>query len=373
MGNIEILSVLVTPKIFKQPFNSDREINFFFEYYKELFELFDLLIIIFAVGNGEHILLYRGSKFLQDEVKWARYNSYINLKERKVISNFKLTYALIKEIIKKFKSKYRNLRVFDTLDPGPEFCESEFREKRHPEVMWWDDIRNVHHRFFDWCWVDVSAVLKKDTFTYSSFPQGIPEGIRFSDFLTSQLQDYLKDMDLDGIFLQNAYGTLGQWEPRYAKGWGEGFNSVRAKYILHFFQSLKQKLGKKEIFWWDTYWPKEYEYGAWSVPEEAYHYMDYLLLANHAVIIPPEIAKRNLESKLNLKHPKLILSIDLVDPWYEYKTYEKYPYHFTGTLKILKEFKSKIDGIQIWLNDAWGNFVPREVLLKVFQAVGREV
>ena len=357
----KVISVLLTPKFIKNFDNPDEDINKFFKYYKKLLDEYKQIIIIFGIGNSDQILKYRGPGYLNDNVPWDRYINF-TLKNRKIISEQTLNYHQIKNIVRQIKylgkeNGYGEVKVFDLLDPGPEFCERDFKENRHLECMYLDDPRNPNRVIGDWAFLDIISKLKKDSFQYSSYPEGIPEGTKTSDFVINQTRDYLKDMDMEGIWLQNAFGTVGQWDIKYARGYSE----EESREILYFFKNLKLVLEKKEIMWFDSYWPKEYEHDYWSVPDEAYEYMAYLQIATYAVLCKSERIRPNLVSKMNLPC-KLIYSVDFVDPWYDYNTYKKYPERLRVIIEILKENIHNVDGIQIWANDEQGKFISRNEL-----------
>jgi len=372
------LSLVFTPKIFKEPRDYERDAKAFLEHYRPFCEGFDEVLLMFCVGNGEQMLLYPGPDAHGTEIAWARYSGYTFPyigKERTIESSLRLSYSTVHDLVRILREIASDVgmpevRIFDMIDPGTEFCESEFRQRRHPEVMWMDDPRREPQQGIRaWTWVDISARLRKDESKYAAFPNGIQEGLPFADFCVFQVGSYLEAMELDGVMLLNAYGTTGQWEPRFAQGWGAGIDRHKEQDILAFFRSLKLELGERKVYWWDTYWPVEYEWGAWSVNEECYSLMDYLQVCAHKVIIPAHIARENLKSKVELGHPRLMLTVDTADPWYrDAAWYEQKPSALEDGLALVGDFKAKIAGIQIFASTADGNPIPTDVLDRIRKA-----
>jgi uncharacterized protein YajQ (UPF0234 family) len=79
------------------------------------------LILIFAVGNSEHILQYQGTDYWDLTAEWAR---YINNVE--VFSEAELTYTQIHDIVLAFKDEAAQrgipFKIFDQIDQAYEFC-----------------------------------------------------------------------------------------------------------------------------------------------------------------------------------------------------------------------------------------------------------
>lgn len=75
--------------------------------------------MIFAVGNGDHILTYRGTNCWQDTVTWARFTNGI------AVSSRILVYQQVTNIVQTFKSRAATLglhvKVYDQIDSGNEF------------------------------------------------------------------------------------------------------------------------------------------------------------------------------------------------------------------------------------------------------------
>src|SRR5690606_8070815 len=78
------------------------------------------------------------------------------------------------------------IRVGATFDPGPEFAKSEFKYKKHPEIL---GGSAMGHKTF----VDCYSVLKGDKDSYAGFPNGIPDQTPFGTFFGRQSQHFLSD------------------------------------------------------------------------------------------------------------------------------------------------------------------------------------
>ena len=70
------LSVLITPKIFRDFQKPLADAQRFFSYYGDLFRCFRELRIILAVGNSVQILQYSGRDGWDSNFAWGRYSNY---------------------------------------------------------------------------------------------------------------------------------------------------------------------------------------------------------------------------------------------------------------------------------------------------------
>lgn len=364
----------ITPKVIENFDNPDESIESLFKYYQELFSKGDKLIIIWATGNSDHILKYQGQKHWEDNVSWARYSAYTCASEEGegdpgnfnagpfwIIRKDPLNYHQIANIIKKIryfgnKKGFSNLEVIEYFDSGVEFCECEFKNSRHPEMM-------------DQEWTDVRSVLHPDNYQYAAFPEGIPAGTATSDFLALQTQAYCEDLGMDGVYLGNAFGTRGVWHPQNAPG----YSSEEAERILYFFKKMKETLAEKEVYWMDSYWPVQVEHDQWSVPREAYEYMDGIVVSAWSVILKkPDQLESNLISKLALKHPQIFYQVDFVDPWYMYNAYSFLKERYQKNVELFFKYFDQVDGLKIVANDEHGRFVPKLEIKKLLPAWEKE-
>ena len=64
--------LLVTPKMIRDFDRPEASVAEFFAHYKSLTSRAAETVVIFAVGNSEHILAYRGPEHWEDGIEWAR-------------------------------------------------------------------------------------------------------------------------------------------------------------------------------------------------------------------------------------------------------------------------------------------------------------
>ena len=374
------LSVLVTPKIFRDLDNPRPDAQRFFAYYRDLFGHFDELRVILAVGNSDHILTYPGRDGWQAEFPWTRYSNYTIDAEKsrryktplqRVVSDASMNYQRASAMFNALRhagedAGCANLGILDLIDPGPEFCEAPFK-KRHPEIMDLNDPRNPRHILEDYAFLDFTTTVARDEGRFAAFPCGIAGGTPTGEVVARQAGCYVRDLELDGLWLQNALGAVRPWDPPLARGWSQSEEAS----ILDFYRHLRTALGaERTLIWFDTYWPQAVEHDRWSIPLELYRIVDYVQVATYAVIVKPEGIRPNIESKLAVG-AKVIQSIVYVDPWYDYRTFIDYPDNLDLNLRIFSEYKDRLSGIQLWLSDTNGRFLPRpqvEQLLRRFSA-----
>ena len=91
--------LLVTPKILPDFNHPENAIAAFFEHYKPLTARASETIVIFAVGNSDHILGYRGRDYWDDSIEWARTTNFVP------ISEATLDYNQLARIIVAFRSR----------------------------------------------------------------------------------------------------------------------------------------------------------------------------------------------------------------------------------------------------------------------------
>ena len=93
----------------------------------------------------------------------------------------------------------REIRVGTTFDNGPEFAISDFKFRRHREVMLGDTL-------YPGSFLVCSAALHADARRYAAFPEGIPEGLSVGAFLGAQYRAFARDFGVDYIWLSNGMG-----------------------------------------------------------------------------------------------------------------------------------------------------------------------
>ena len=93
----------------------------------------------------------------------------------------------------------REIRVGTTFDNGPEFAISDFKFRRHREVM-------LGNTLYPGSFLVCSASLHADSRRYAAFPQGIPEGLSVGAFLGAQYRAFARAFGFDYIWLSNGMG-----------------------------------------------------------------------------------------------------------------------------------------------------------------------
>ncbi|MCY7379007.1 MAG: hypothetical protein LH467_06670 [Gemmatimonadaceae bacterium] len=340
----QTLVLFATPKFLLDFDNPEADVDKFLRHYGSLTSRAAETIVIFAVGNSDHMLTYRGSAFWADSVEWARWTDF------KPVSDRTLTYIQIAAIVRTLKERAATLgiklKVFDQIDPGKEFNPERFKYERHPECV---DRR--------WDSFDIRARLTGDDLIYASAPDGIVEGTLCGTFIVDQASRYLHDLGFDGIMYGNQFGTRGRWLPDN----GPGYSAEEATAILNFLDHSRRTYGGKEMIWFDSYNKVQVERETFSFPEAGYTYFDYVLAAGFCVITFPERYIENLESKLQLTHrPRILATLDYVDPWYSYNSMTDYPEESARLEQIAIKYRDRIDGIVFFANDDDGTLVPRQ-------------
>lgn len=178
----------------------------------------DTVAVMLWTADGSEILDYSGD--LTQPLEWARYlgnpntkhevgsgpeelslheRAYLYMNEPPTFNygDLKRIVAVLKEEGKRITGK--PVRVGATFDPGPEFAKSEFKYKKHPEIL---GGHAMGHATFVSCY----SVLKADKSRYAGFPRGIPAKTPFGTFFGRQCQHFLTDLGFDYIWLSNGFG-----------------------------------------------------------------------------------------------------------------------------------------------------------------------
>lgn len=218
----------------------------------------DSLSFMLWTADGSEILDYRGNP--EDEISYAKWIGIANDPPHDKWHDAlkclhtqrfpycenppRLTYERLAFIISALKSESARLTgkpvtVGTTFDPGPEFAESEFKYKRHPELSKGEIMGAAR-------WVHCAAVLHADKIAYAGFPNGIEEGTTLGTFLGRQAQHFLKDLNLDYIWFSNGFGySLDSWNVTGEAFDGKTFdNSVAPKVhsaILKFWHDFRKE------------------------------------------------------------------------------------------------------------------------------------
>lgn len=176
--------------------------------------------ILLWTADGSEILDYTGD--LSDSFEWCQYmgtanrpladetdrdDLCIHTKKRLYTENPPvMTYELLKKIVAAFKKTGKHffpdatITVGETFDIGPEFAVSDFKYRRHTEIL------NGKNGVDDFGFVDSTACLAGDDRSYAAYPNGIPDGTPFGLFLGKQANVFLADMGFDYLWLSNGLG-----------------------------------------------------------------------------------------------------------------------------------------------------------------------
>lgn len=356
----------ITPKVVADFANPRPSLEKLIAYYRPLLECAGSWVWIWATGNADHTLTYPGAAAHAETAPWARYSAYgreiaAQGEGRCVLDNFcagpfwviredTLSYGQIGEIIAILReltlAVCPRVRIIEYVDPGPEFCESPFKDSLHTEILTGQEGA-----------IDIRARLQGDTRRYAAFPDGIPEGLPAPEFLAAQMVAYCDGLGVDGVYLGNQFGTREWWNPDGA----HGYSDEEAAQIDGFFHTLRAALGPERLLYWmDTYWETSVEHDRWSVPRSAYTRMDGIVCSAWNVIIQSnEQVRRNVESKLALPNrPTIFFQVDHLDPWYRYNAIDYLRPRYLKNIEMFYDFVNRVDGLKFQANDEWGKPVP---------------
>ena len=178
----------------------------------------DTVSVMLWTSDGSEILDYTGN--MNQPLEWAKYMGNPNT-DHEVGSGPKdlslheranlymdnppaYTYGDLKAIIDALKEAGKRvtgkpIRIGATFDPGPEFAKSEFKYKKHPEIL---GGNAMGHKTMVSCY----STLNADNQAYAGFPKGIPASTPFGTFLGRQSQHFLTDLGYDYIWFSNGFG-----------------------------------------------------------------------------------------------------------------------------------------------------------------------
>jgi hypothetical protein len=346
-GHPESVVLLATPKIISDFNNPEPSIRQFLDNYKSLLSPASEAILIFAVGNSDHILYYAGPTSWNQNIEWARTTNFIP------VSDATLSYRQIANIVQVFKTVAKasgiTLKVYDQIESGNEFTISNvFKYSAHPEC--------TNNK---WAMYDIRGQLAADPRAYASAPNGITAGTLCGTFLVDQVSHYMNDLAFDGILYGNQLGTRGRWYP----GDGPGYSAEEAAAIQSFLDYSRASYGSKDLMWFDSYNNVDTERTTFSFPEAGYDDFSHVIASGFCVILEPFIYKDNLESKLNIRgRPKILATLDYVDPWYEYNSMTNFSACSKGLEQYAVVYRDRIDGIMFFANDEVGRPVPKTIV-----------
>lgn len=191
-----------------------------FEQWKPLIKNTDEISIMFFSGDGSELLDYTGN--LDDAFEWGYFIGNANPPEsvswdpekRSLHSKPelymenppKMTYRILKNIVdtlkitgKEILGNDKTILVGTTFDIGPEFAISDFKYKRHTEIIMGNAMGGK-------CFVNSIGILKGDNYHYAGYKDGIPDGTPFPCFLGRQTKFFAKDIGFDYLWLSNGVG-----------------------------------------------------------------------------------------------------------------------------------------------------------------------
>ncbi|WP_026021125.1 hypothetical protein [Paenibacillus senegalensis] len=176
------------------------------------------------VADGSEILTWDGNE--STEFEWAKYIGFANEdcfshiqgdKDPRIARPYKdapvaMTYGDLKRIVASFKRVAAErfgvrMEVGATFDAGPEFAYSDFKYKDHPEI----NLAELGGQYIslkaDYTVVCTWSTLHADDAVYAAYPQGIPEGTPFGEFLGRQCASFLPAMGFDYIWFSNGFAV----------------------------------------------------------------------------------------------------------------------------------------------------------------------
>ncbi len=184
-----------------------------FKTYRQLLKHCEEVSLYWWLGDGTDILVY--DRNLDRKVAWACWQGFANKIKASDGSEprpavcytdqpIEITYRDIRRIIALAKSACaevlgKKLLFILPFDPGSEFNEAPFRYERHTEILLPNGRSWIH------C-IDAIGRFHADSTPTAGYPDGIPEGTPFGEFLGRQVQAYFTDMGADGIWFSNSFG-----------------------------------------------------------------------------------------------------------------------------------------------------------------------
>jgi hypothetical protein len=175
------------------------------------------------VADGSEILTWDGN--METEMEWGKYIGFANEEKfghhpnstdpriAKVYRDdaSRITYGDLKYIVEAFKriAKVKfgiAMEVGATFDAGPEFAYSDFKYKHHPEINRAELGGSEILRKSDYLVICTWSKLHEDNVAYAAYPDGIPEGTPFGEFLGRQCASFLPELGFDYIWFSNGFG-----------------------------------------------------------------------------------------------------------------------------------------------------------------------
>jgi len=189
-----------------------------FDQWRPLVKNRETVSVMLWTADGSEILDYAGR--MEDSFSWCQFMGTANqpywdgsdmaLSIHQCKHDYRenppaMTYGILRQIVSALKKAGTEalpgtkIRVGETFDIGPEFAVSDFKYRRHTEIISGGGLDSFG-------FVDATATLHGDNFAYAAYPQGIPEGTDFGTFLGRQASIFLPDMGFDFLWLSNGLG-----------------------------------------------------------------------------------------------------------------------------------------------------------------------
>ncbi|TMV48613.1 hypothetical protein FE783_16280 [Paenibacillus mesophilus] len=184
--------------------------------------LADHASMLLWVADGSEILTWDGH--LDREIEWARYIGFCNeemfshtqgANDPKTAILYtdepvRMTYRHLQTIVSSFKrvaAKRFGIRmeVGATFDAGPEFAYSDFKYRDHPEINRAEISGKYVALKTDYTVVCSWSKLREDRAAYAAYPDGIPEGTPFGEYLGRQCASFLPEIGFDYIWFSNGF------------------------------------------------------------------------------------------------------------------------------------------------------------------------
>jgi hypothetical protein len=217
------------------------------------------LSVLLWIGDGAEILEWKGD--LDEPIRWGHTIGFNNLDyglfpgaqhyalQRAIEFRDEVptvTYADLVSVnhalrVAAHECLDRKLQIGATIDPGPEFVQNPWKYETHRELIR-GGPESEHPESV--AFLSVGELLHADPGPYAGYPDGIPEGTPFGEFLGRQFSSLAKTLGFDYLWLSNGMGcTHNAWSYMGELFDGEGFDTTQAaesrQSILSFWESFR--------------------------------------------------------------------------------------------------------------------------------------
>ncbi len=216
----------LTPEVSAKPFfpiepdKTARQLEELFHRWHSLYRHAEEPCLMWWFGDGAEILEFSGD--LDQPVEWGKWLGWAEQNfnilrewdpEGESLFGFDWMYrpdagemtlrdvAAFAELAKAASRKVlgKEVRMGITFDPGNEFCKSDFRERKHPELL-------LSNKGALRCIDATARFAADDSQPFAGFPGGIPEGLPFGTFFGRQCRAFFEQMPFDFLWLSNSFG-----------------------------------------------------------------------------------------------------------------------------------------------------------------------